>query len=116
MANAKQVMDFRPSKGITTAQSNEHQRRWTEKGWEHAVSVGNYDPTREHLNFEIKGGKVCPIDKARSIPQRMADNLAARGIKDPNAGLDEPRFRTVVNFILVVHGNVCRKLLLATRW
>lgn len=99
MANAKQVMDFRPSKGITTAQSNEHQRRWTEKGWEHAVSVGNYDPTREHLNFEIKGGKVCPIDKARSIPQRMADNLAARGIKDPNAGLDEPRFRTVVNFI-----------------
>ena len=99
MANAKQVMDFRPSKGITTAQSNEHQRRWTEKGWEHAVSVGNYDPTREHLNFEIKEGKVCPIDKARSIPQRMADNLAARGIKDPNAGLDEPRFRTVVNFI-----------------
>lgn len=99
MANAKQVMDFRPSKGMTTAQSNEHQRRWTEKGWERAVSVGNYDPTREHLNFEIKGGKICPIDKARSIPQRMADNLAARGIKDPNAGLDEPRFRTVVNFI-----------------
>ena len=55
MANAKQVVDFRPSKGITTAQSNEHQRRWTEKGWERAVSVGNYDPTREHLNFEIRG-------------------------------------------------------------
>lgn len=32
MATPKQVMDFRPSKGITTAQSNEHQRRWTEKG------------------------------------------------------------------------------------
>lgn len=99
MANAKQVMDFRPSKGMTTAQSNEHQRRWTEKGWEHAVSVGNYDPTREHLNFEIRAGKVCPVDKTRSIPQRMAENLAARGIKDPNAGLAEPRFRTVVNFI-----------------
>jgi len=99
MANAKQVMDFRPSKGMTTAQSNEHQRRWTEKGWERAVSVGNYDPTREHLNFEIKAGKVCPIDKTRSIPERMADNLFARGIKDPNAGLAEPRFRTVVNFI-----------------
>jgi len=99
MANAKQVMDFRPSKGITTAQSNEHQRRWTEKGWERAVSVGNYDPTREHLNFEIKAGKVCPIDKTRSIPERMSDNLLARGIKDPNAGLAEPRFRTVVNFI-----------------
>ncbi len=49
--NAKQVMDIRPSAGITTAQSDEHQRRWTEKGWEHAVSKGNYDPTREHLNF-----------------------------------------------------------------
>ncbi|MCD8288107.1 MAG: plasmid recombination protein [Porphyromonadaceae bacterium] len=99
MANAKQVMDFRPSKGITTAQSDEHQRRWTEKGWGHAVSVGNYDPTREHLNFEIKAGKVCPVDKTRSIPERMAENLAARGIKDPNAGLKEPRFRTVANFI-----------------
>ena len=99
MANAKQVMDFRPSKGITTAQSNEHQRRWTEKGWDRAVSVGNYDPTREHLNFEIRTGKIFPIDKTRSIPERMADNLSARGIKDPNGGLTEPRFRTVVNFI-----------------
>ena len=99
MANAKQVMDFHPSKGMTTAQSNEHQRRWTEKGWERAVSIGNYDPTREHLNFEIKAGKVCPIDKTRSIPERIAENLAGRGVKDPNAGLDEPHFRTVVNFI-----------------
>ena len=99
MVNAKQVMDFRPSKGITTAQSNEHQRRWTGKGWERAISIGNYDPTREHLNFEIKNGKVCPIDKTRGIPERMADNLSARGIKDPNVGLAEPRFRTVVNFI-----------------
>ena len=63
------------------------------------MSVGNYDPTREHLNFEIRAGKVCPIDKTRSIPERMSDNLLARGIKDPNAGLAEPRFRTVVNFI-----------------
>lgn len=99
MANAKQVMDFRPSKGITTAQSNEHQRRWTDKGWERAVSIGNYDPTREHLNFEIKAGKVCQVDKSKSIPERMAESLSARGIKDPNLGLEEPRFRTVVNFI-----------------
>ncbi len=40
MATPKQVMDFRPSKGITTAQSNEHQRRWTEKGWGSAESTG----------------------------------------------------------------------------
>ena len=29
----------------------------------------------------------------------MADILRSRGIKDPNEGLAEPRFRTVVNFI-----------------
>ena len=95
----KQVLDFRPSKGITTAQSNEHQRRWTDKGWDSAAAAGNYDRTRAHLNFEIRSGKVCPIDQTRSIPERMASILAARGIKDPNAGLPEPKFRTVVNFI-----------------
>ncbi len=99
MATAKQVMDFRPSKGFTTAQSNEHLRRWTEKGWQSATAQGNYDSSRERLNFEIRGGKVCPIDKSRSIPERMADILNSRGIKDPNEGLEEPRFRTVVNFI-----------------
>lgn len=95
----KQVLDFRPSKGITTAQSNEHQRRWTDKGWTSATAAGNYDRTRAHLNFEIRSGKVCPIDQTLSIPERMASILAARGIKDPNAGLPEPKFRTIVNFI-----------------
>ena len=99
MAQAKQVMDFRPGKGFTTAQSNEHLRNWTEKGWQSALAKGNYDRSRERLNFEIQGGKVCPVDKAHCIPQRMAESLKARGIKDPNEGLGEPRFRTVVNFI-----------------
>lgn len=95
----KQVMDARPGKGMTTGQSNEHLRKWTEKGWEHALSVGNYDRTREHLNFEIKAGKVCPVDKTKSIPSRMADILTQRGIKDPNAGKEKPHFLTVMNFI-----------------
>ena len=99
MAQAKQVMDFRPGKSFTTAQSNEHLRNWTEKGWLSAIGKGNYDRSRERLNFEIRGGKVCPVDKSHNIPQRMAENLKARGIKDPNEGLAEPRFRTVVNFI-----------------
>ena len=98
--NAKQVMDIRASKGITAAQSNEHLRNWTEKGWNHATQTGNYDPTREHLNFEIvKGGIVAPINKAKSIPDRIAENLRERGIKDPNEGLLEPKYRTVVNCI-----------------
>lgn len=101
MAKAKQVIDFRASKGITKAQSNEHQRVYTDRTKENALSRGNYDLTRDHLNFEVtKGGIIRPIDKSRSIPQMMADNLLRRGIKDPNEGLEEPKFRTVVNFIL----------------
>ena len=97
MANAKQVLDVQVSKGITTAQSNEHLRNRSEKAAEYAMKKGNYDPTREHLNFEIVNGKVRPVDKSRSIPDRMADSLRLRGIKDPNEGLVEPKYRTVVN-------------------
>ncbi len=101
MANTiKQVMDIRPGKGITAAQSDEHQRNWTEKGWKWATEHGNYDRTREHLNFEVvRGGRIAPVDKSKTIPQRMAENLRERGIKDPNEGLSEPKFRTVVNII-----------------
>lgn len=97
----KQVMDIRASKGITIGQSNEHQRKWSEKGWDSAVSTGNYDRSREALNFEIrKGGAITPVDKRKSIPQLMAENMAERGIKDPNEGRKIPKYRTVVNFIL----------------
>lgn len=93
-------MDIRASKGITVGQSNEHQRKWSEKGWNNAVSTGNYDRSRESLNFEIKkGGIVSSVDKRKSIPPLMADNLAERGIKDPNEGREIPKYRTVVNFI-----------------
>lgn len=96
----KQVMDIRASKGITVGQSNEHQRKWSEKGWNNAVDTGNYDRSREPLNFEIKkGGIISSVDKRKSIPQLMAENLAERGIKDPNEGREAPKYRTVVNFI-----------------
>lgn len=95
----KQVMDIKTSKGLAQS-SNEELRAWTDKGWEQAMREGNYDRSREHLNFEIqRGGIVTPIDKSRPLTRRMAENLASRGIKDPNEGLDEPRYRTVVNFI-----------------
>jgi len=101
MGNAKQVIDFRPAKGMTTEQSNEHKRVRSENAKAYASSVGNYDFTREHLNFEItKGGHVIPVDKRKTIPRMIAENLAARGIVDPNEGLPEPKYRTIVNFIL----------------
>lgn len=100
MANQKQVLDVQVSKGITTAQSNEHQRRRSEQAEKYAMKKGNYDPTRKHLNFEVAPGcKIRPIDTSRSIPERMAEILARRGIKDPNEGLAEPKYRTVVNII-----------------
>ena len=101
---SKQVIDIQSSAGMTTDQSNEHQRRWTDRGWKDAAKHGNYDPTRAHLNFEIgKGGVVKPIDKSRSIPQRIKESLDSRGIVDPNqkkiAMGKEPNRRTVVNII-----------------
>lgn len=101
---AKQVIDCSPSAGITTNQSNEHQRRGSEKNWQRATKTGNYDITRARLNFEIaKGCIVQPIDTSKSIPQRMRETLKERGIQDPNAELErkgkEGNRRTVVNII-----------------
>ena len=96
---SKQVMDIKTSKGIAES-SNEQLRRWTDKGWDQAQKEGNYDRTREHLNFEVgRGGVITPVDKSRTLPERMAENLGARGIIDRNEGLKEPKYRTVVNFI-----------------
>ena len=65
-----------------------------------AVKEGNYDRSREHLNFEIvNGGKVVPVDKSRPLDQRMAEMLASRGIKDPNIGRKTPNVRTAVQFV-----------------
>lgn len=81
---SKQVMDIKVTKGISQI-GNEELRDWTDKGWDQAMREGNYDRSREHLNFEIqKGGIVTPIDKNHSLTKRMAENLASRGIKDPN--------------------------------
>lgn len=111
MEEQKQVVHFQAKKGFTTAQSNEHQRDWTEKGWESANANGRIDRSRVHLNFEIvKGGNVQPVDRSRSIPQKFLDNISARGIKDPNAKHPEdPKFRTVVDFIISgSHDTLCR--------
>lgn len=100
----RQVIDIKASTGMTADQSNEHQRRWTQRGWEDAAKHGNYDPTRAGLNFEIaRGGVVKPIDTSVTIPKRIKATLAERGIVDPNEEMKrkgkEPNRRTVVNII-----------------
>ena len=102
MANTnmnRQVIDIRTSAGVGDI-SNEILRRWSDKGYDQAVKEGNYDRSRERLNFEIaKGGKVVLVDKDRPLDRRMAEMLSSRGIKDPNIGRENPNIRTAVQFI-----------------
>lgn len=114
MSGAKTVIDMRPGKGFTTSQSNEHLRRLADREAARKAQW-NYDPSRERLNFEIgKGGVVKEVDKTKSIPQRIKENLEARGIKDPNIPLinqgKDPYYRTVANFILGGNREVMRNL------
>jgi len=64
---AKQVCDIQAGKGMSVSQSDEHLRKAT-NAIKNTKWSSNYDPTREHLNFEIgKGGVVKEIDKSKSI-------------------------------------------------
>lgn len=103
MDKQKAVMHSQTFKGCATNLSNEIERNWTKKQWQNQIDhkIGNnYDMSRAHLNFEVgRGGIIKPIDNSVSIAQRIKDNFSARGIKDPNQGLDEPLYRTVVGTI-----------------
>ena len=114
MSGAKNVIDMRPSKGFSPSQGNGHLRRLDD--CERAQKVRwNYAPSREHLNFEVgKGGVVTEVNKFKTINQRIQEYLDSRGIVNPNKkyidqGLD-PKYRTVVNFILGGNREVMRNL------
>lgn len=96
---AFQMMDMKAGKGFSAGQSNEHLRNWCDHAWNENRRVGNYDCTRTSLNFEVQHGRIVPVDKTKSIPQRIRENLALRGIVDPNVGLAEAKYRTVNNII-----------------
>ena len=84
MSGAKNVIDMRPSKGFSPSQGNEHLRRLDD--CERAQKARwNYDPSREHLNFEVgKGEVVTEVNKFKTINQRIQENLDSRGIVNPN--------------------------------
>lgn len=76
---AKQVLDVHAGKGMTTSQSNEHLRN-ANTGERLKKWSGNYDPSREKLNFEVgPGGVIVPVDKKSSIPSRIKKILKQRG-------------------------------------
>lgn len=96
----KQVADMQATTGITTAESNEFQRRWKDERWDRAGKEGNYDRTRDHLNFEIaKGGVVRPIDRSRTVGEKIAARLAECGIVNPNLGRKVPNIRIAAKFV-----------------
>lgn len=111
MGAQKQVVHFQAKKGFSKAQSNEQQRRWTEKAWKKANENGRIDRTRTALNFEVvRGGKVQAVDQSKSIPEIFQESIRGRGIKDLNEKCPhDPKYRTVVDFIISgSHDTLCR--------
>lgn len=96
----KQVADMKSSTGITTAESNEFQRNWKDQRWDRAGKEGNYDRTRDHLNFEVsKGGIVRAIDKTRTVGEKITNRLTQCGITDPNINRKTPNIRVCAKFV-----------------
>lgn len=112
MANKKQtqVIDIRAEKGFTSAAESNEILRVASNGAYLANLSNAFDPTREHLNFEIRNGKIVPLDKKKSIGRRIRSNIQARGIKDRNEGLEKPKFRTLASIILGGSQDQMRKL------
>ena len=101
---AKQVLDLRGSAGISSGLSTEHLRNYKVTDPD-MKKYGYYDPTREHLNFEVgRGGVIMPVNKNYSLNKRFADNLRRRGIEDPNKKKRQKgkaaNRRTLANIIL----------------
>lgn len=110
---ASQVFDLRLSKGMSRGQSNEHLRNFTKNAFEEK-RTHNFDPTREHLNFEVMpGGVIAPVHSHLPIDVRISQNLAERGIKDPNQGMEEDdpkRQNSVIDIIFQGSRDQMRKL------
>ena len=98
-------MDIHSTTGIDTQVSNEEQRNWSDSLWQKKLADGTttYDRTRSHLNFEItKGGVIQPIDSSKTIMQKFRENIAARGIRDPNNRPNPKRLnRTMAQIIFM---------------
>lgn len=107
---AKGVMDVRATKGFTSGGESNEILRIAANGAYLAKLSNAFDPTREHLNFEVKDGKIIPVNKKKSIGKRERDMMKDRGIKDPNEGLDKPRYRTIADFIFGGSQEQMRKL------
>lgn len=107
---AKQVMDIQNLHSVSQGESDENQRKWSEKQWENKsqMSGRNYDYTRRNLNFEIVNGQVQKIDTSKPIEQKMREMCATRGMRWPND--PNPRRKPGDDDSKVKERNVCASI------
>ncbi len=66
---------------VSKEESDFHLRKTLENGRCHP------DITRKGLNFELIEGKIYPLQKDKSIPERVKENILARGIDNKNVSV-----------------------------
>ena len=82
--NKKQMMDIQKVKSF----SDEHQRNWGDDLFSRKENDPkyNYDRSRTRLNFQVsKGGELGPIDKNKSITDKIEQAIKNRMIGRVNA-------------------------------
>ena len=79
--NKKQMMDIQKVKSLSVAVSDEHQRNWGDDLFSRKENDPkyNYDRSRTRLNFQVsKGGELGPVDKTKSITDKIEQAIKNR--------------------------------------
>ena len=79
--NKKQMMDIQKVKSFSVAISDEHQRNWGDNLFSRKENDPkyNYDRSRTRLNFQVsKGGELGPVDKSKSITEKIDQAIKNR--------------------------------------
>ena len=79
--NKKQMMDIQKVKSFSVAISDEHQRNWGDNLFSRKENDPkyNYDRSRTRLNFQVsKGGELGPVDKTKSITDKIEQAIKNR--------------------------------------
>ena len=106
--NKKQMMDIQKVKSFCVAVSDEHQRNWGEDLFSRKENDPkyNYDRSRTRLNFQVsKGGELGPIDKSKSITEKIE-----QAIKDRVTGRMNATSNRAVSIVFVGNREQMRKL------
>jgi len=109
-----QVFDVKSLKVFPEELSNEILRvpgtiRSRRKGRE------EFNPSQTNLNFEIVDGQIVSVNKDKSIPERITENLKKRNIVNPNDGTDFPSRRTAAVFMFSGSRATMRRLAFGTQ-